>query len=170
MKAKTVRHTLYANTTAPRYNMKKNLLSRYFPLIFIPISFIFTLLYSWSISPLFLGDGIDSSIFKTIGLGMTQGKLPYVDLFDHKGGLFFMIQALGFAIAPGRWGQFLVQVLFMSATLIILFKTAELFLKQCHAFLATLAALMLYILFMESGNQCETYMLPFTSLEIHDRA
>ena len=67
--------------------MKKLFNSRYFLLIFIPISFIFTLIYSWTISPLFLGDGVDSSIFKTIGLGLTQGKLPYIDLFDHKGGL-----------------------------------------------------------------------------------
>ena len=39
--------------------MKKLFNSRYFLLIFIPISFIFTLIYSWAISPLFLGDGVE---------------------------------------------------------------------------------------------------------------
>ena len=147
--------------------MKKLFNSRYFHLIFIPISFIFTLIYSWAISPLFLGDGVDSSIFKTIGLGLTQGKLPYIDLFDHKGGLLFMIEALGWLLAPGRWGMYILQSLFMSVSLIFMFKTAELFLERCKAFGATMGALLLYVIFMESGNQCETYILPATTLTLY---
>ena len=147
--------------------MKKLFESRYFPLILIPIAFAFTMVYSWSISPLFLGDGLDSSIFKTIGLGMTQGKIPYVDLFDHKGGLLFMIEALGWIIAPGRWGMYILQSIFMSVTLIFLFKTAELFLERSKAFGATMGALLLYVIFMESGNQCETYILPATTATLY---
>ena len=147
--------------------MKKLFTSRYFFLIFIPISFVFTLIYSWSVSPLFLGDGLDSSIFKTIGLGMTQGRMPYVDLFDHKGGLLFMIEALGWFLAPERWGLYILQSFFMSASLIFMFKTAELFLERCKAFGATIGALLLYIIFMESGNQCETYILPATTLTLY---
>ena len=147
--------------------MKKLFESRYFPLILVPIAFIFTLIYSWSISPLFLGDGLDSSIFKTIGLGLTQGKLPYIDLFDHKGGLLFMIEALGWLIAPGRWGMYILKSLFMSVSLIFMFKTAELFLDKCKAFGATMGALLLYVIFMESGNQCETYILPATTLTLY---
>ena len=147
--------------------MKRLSDSKYFPLIFILISAIFTLIYSWSISPLFLGDGLDSSIFKTIGLGMTQGKMPYTDLFDHKGGILFIIQALGWLIAPGRWGLYLIQVVFMSATLIFLYKTTRIFLDSCKAFGATMASLLLYVVFMESGNQCETYMLPFSSMTLY---
>lgn len=147
--------------------MKKLFTSRYFLLIFIPISFIFTLIYSWSISPLFLGDGVDSSIFKTIGLGMTQGKMPYIDLFDHKGGVLFMIEALGWLLAPGRWGMYILQSLIMSVSLIFLFKTAELFLDRCKAFGATMSALLLYVIFMESGNQCETYILPATTATLY---
>ena len=147
--------------------MKKLFNSRYFLLIFIPISFIFTLIYSWAISPLFLGDGVDSSIFKTIGLGLTQGKLPYIDLFDHKGGLLFMIEALGWLLAPGRWGMYILQSLFMSVSLIFMFKTAELFLERCKAFGETMGALLLYVIFMESGNQCETYILPATTFTLY---
>jgi hypothetical protein len=147
--------------------MKKLFKSRYFLLIFIPISFIFTLIYSWTISPLFLGDDVDSSIFKAIGLGMTQGKLPYTDLFDHKGGLLFMIEALGWLLAPGRWGMYILQSFFISTSLIFLFKTSELFLDRCKAFGATMGALLLYVIFMESGNQCETYILPATTLTLY---
>ena len=147
--------------------MNKFFSSKYFPLVFIPIAFLFTLIYSWATSPLYLSDGVDSSIFKTIGLGMTQGKMPYTDLFDHKGGLLFMIQSWGWLIAPGRWGLFLLQVIFSSASLFFLFKAAELFIDRKRAFFATLMSLLLYAVFMESGNQCEGYMLPFMSMTLY---
>lgn len=132
-----------------------------------PIAFLFTLIYSWATSPLYLGDGLDSSIFKTIGLGMAQGKMPYTDLFDHKGGVLFLIQYLGCLVSPGRWGLFTVQVIFLSASLFFMFRTACLFLDEKKGFLATLAGLFLYMLFMESGNQCESYALPFTAASLY---
>ena len=147
--------------------MKKLFENRWFPLIFIPIAFMFTLIYSWATSPLYLGEGLDSSIFRTIGLGMTQGKMPYTDLFDHKGGILFLIQALGWIVVPGRWGLFLVQVAFLSVTLFFMFRTACLFIDKKKGFLATLAGLFLYVLFMESGNQCEGYALPFISISLY---
>ena len=147
--------------------MKNPFSSRYFPLIFIPIAFLFTLIYSWATSPLYLGDGLDSSIFKTIGLGMTQGKMPYTDLFDHKGGVLFLIQYLGWLVAPSRWGLFIVQVLFLSSALFFMFRTACLFLDEKKGFLTTLAGMFLYMLFMESGNQCESYALPFTAVSLY---
>lgn len=147
--------------------MKHTFNSRYFPLIFIPIAFLFTLIYSWATSPLYLGDGLDSSIFKTIGLGMTQGRMPYTDLFDHKGGILFLIQYLGCLISTSRWGLFIVQIIFLSASLFFLFRTACLFLDEKKGFMATIAGLFLYMLFMESGNQCESYALPFTALSLY---
>lgn len=140
--------------------------SKYLPLIFIPISFLFLMIYSWATSPLFLTDGIDSSIFKTIGLGIAQGKLPYVDLFDHKGGMLFFIEAAGCAIELGRWGLFLIQVLFLSITLFIMFKTSNLFVGRKESLGASLITLFLYITFMESGNQCEFYALPMMCLSL----
>lgn len=140
---------------------------RYLPYTFLPIAFLFTLIYSWATSPLFLGDGLDSSIFKTIGLGLTQGKIPYTDLFDHKGGLLFLIQAAGYLAGPGRWGLFIIQVLSLTVTLLFTYKTACLLIDRKKAFGASMACLLLYTVFVESGNQCETYMLPFTSLTLY---
>lgn len=147
--------------------MKELFSSRYFALIFIPVSFIFILIYSWATSPLFLGDGLDSSIFKTIGLGLTQGKIPYTDLFDHKGGLLFLIQAAGYVTGTGRWGLFIIQVLFLTLTLISIYSSASLFIENKKAFGATMACLLFYTVFIESGNQCETYMLPFTGTALY---
>ena len=55
---------------------------------------LFLLIFSWSTSPLYQTYGGDSPFFQIIGLGITQGKVPYVDLFDHKGPVPFFMNAL----------------------------------------------------------------------------
>ena len=60
--------------------------------------------YPWTSLP----TRTDSSVFLYIGKQMHAGKVPYVDLFDHKGPLLYLIQYLGFSIwkdsvAGGVW-------------------------------------------------------------------
>lgn len=66
-------------------------------------STIFLLIFSWSTSPLYLTYGGDSLFFQIIGLGITQGKIPYVDLFDHKGPVPFFMDALGYSLGIGKY-------------------------------------------------------------------
>ena len=42
----------------------------------------------------------DASVFLYIGKQMHAGKIPYVDLFDHKGPALYLIQYLGYLIWP----------------------------------------------------------------------
>ena len=64
-------------------------------------------------SPLFpYYNNSDSAIFMLIGKGMAEGKLCYVDLFDHKGPILFFIQALGWKIG-GRTGIWLLECIAM---------------------------------------------------------
>ena len=54
------------------------------------------LLWSAYDSPLFpLYNSSDSAIFMLIGKGITDGKIPYRDLFDHKGPFLFCIEPPG---------------------------------------------------------------------------
>ena len=53
--------------------------------------------YPWTTMP----TQTDSSVFLYIGKQMHLGKVPYVDLFDHKGPALYFIQYLGYAIWPG---------------------------------------------------------------------
>ena len=139
----------------------------FFPVVFIPIAICFLLLYSYTTSPLFIGEGMDSSIFKTVGLGIVQGKLLYTDIFDHKGPLVFFINAWGQMLIPGRNGIFILQILSLSVTLFYLFRTACLFIKPSLAFFTQLFVLFLLGgLFLE-GNQCEEWTLPFISIPLY---
>ena len=42
----------------------------------------------------------DSSVFLYIGKRMLEGKLPYRDLFDHKGPILYLIEVSGLRLSP----------------------------------------------------------------------
>lgn len=138
-----------------------------FPLIFLLMAFIFLLLYSFSTSPLYLYQGFDSATFRTIGLGITQGKLPYADLFDHKGPLIFYIDALGISLIPGKWGIFLLQTIFLAVSLYLTYRTCCLVADRKTSFVSVLLLVFPLIDFIVEGNQCEEWMLPFISLSLY---
>ena len=133
--------------------------NRWFPLVLIPIGVLFLLVYSFSTSPLYVDEGWDSNIFKEIGLAITKGKLLYVDIFDHKGPIIFLLNALGQSIIPGRNGIFLLQVIFMSGVLVYLFKMARLFLNGLLSFVAVIIVLGIYGGIMYEGNLGEEWGL-----------
>ena len=153
-------------------NNHKNALSnwcgkRYFPLVFVPIAFLFLCLYAKVTSPFFLYDGTDSAIFKTIGLAILKGKVPYADIFDHKGPVLFFINALGQWIAPGRPGIFLLEVINLSLSLFFLFKISKLYSHPAVAFLCTLAVLFFMGACLTEGDQVEEWEMPFLTLALY---
>lgn len=129
---------------------------------------VFCLVFSWSTSPLYQVMGFDSQFFELIGLGVTQGKIPYVHLFDHKGPLLFFINALGFSFGIGKTGVFVLQVIFMTATFFLLYELLLLFVAgdRKKALFAGLLSLLPLIDFITEGNQCEEWMLPFICLSL----
>ena len=141
--------------------------NRWFPLLFIPIAICFLLLYSFTTSPLFLNDGMDSAVFKTMGLAILKGKIPYVDIFDHKGPILYFINALGQWLIPGRMGIFLLQVMGLSVAMLYWFKTATLFIYKVWSFLSVLIALFIFGGVIQEGNQCEEWMMYFFSIALY---
>lgn len=141
--------------------------NKYFVLLFLPIAIIFLLLYSYTTSPLFIHEGMDSAVFKTMGLAILQGKIPYVDIFDHKGPILYFINALGQFLIPGRLGIFCLQVVGLSTVLIFLFKTANLFVSKFTSFISVLITLFVYGGVIQEGNQCEEWMMIFFSISLY---
>ena len=135
--------------------------NRWFPLLFIPIAVCFLLLYSTSTSPFYLWDGCDSVIFKTMGLAVIQGKIPYRDIFDHKGPVLYLIEALGQWMIPGNNGILILQCLSLSVTLLFLFKMAKLFVNSILSFIWVIVALGIMGVFFEGGNVTEEWNLPY---------
>lgn len=141
---------------------------RYFPLVFIPIAALFLCLYAIVTSPFFLFDGADSAIFKTIGLAILKGKVPYVDIFDHKGPIVFFINALGQWMIPGRTGIFLLEIASLSISLFFLFRISRLYARPFAAFLCTLASLFFLGAMLTEGDQVEEWELPFLTLSLYE--
>lgn len=137
--------------------------NKYFPLTMIIIAVLFVTFYSFTTSPLYVIEGMDSGVFKSMGLAITQGKIPYVDYFDHKGPVLYFINALGQWILQGRWGIFLLQLIALSISFIYLFKTARLFLNGWQSCLLFCIVLIFLGGIYQEGNQCEEWILAIVS-------
>ena len=82
----------------------------------------------------------DQAIYQYIGYLVTKGKMPYVDAFDHKGPLVYLIYAISCLINM-KWGPWLINFIIMAATLGISYYIAYRFVGKA---LAVLINLILY--------------------------
>ena len=149
------------------YTIEKVFSNRWFPLLFIPIAVCYLLLYSFSTSPFFIREGGDSAIFKIMGLAVLQGRIPYRDIFDHKGPVLYLIEALGQWMIPGRNGILMLQCLSMSITLMFLFKMAKLFVGNVLSFIWVIVALCIMGVFFHDGNMTEEWNLPYLIVPLY---
>lgn len=101
--------------------------------------------------------GVDTSVFLTISRGILSGKIPYRDLFDHKGPVFYWMEALGYFFG-GRTGVFLLQCLLLFCDIVLLRRIASLF----HANLLTLLVPFFSAFFylFQHGNLTEEFCMP----------
>ncbi|MBS3203735.1 hypothetical protein J0J80_01525 [Turicibacter bilis] len=102
-----------------------------------------------------------------IGKGILNGKVPYVDLFDHKGPILFFIEAFAQSIIPGRWGIFIFQIVNLFCCLLMIHKISMLFISSKKSVISTLAALGLLGLTLRNGNISEEYSLILLLIPIH---
>lgn len=114
-------------------------------LYFILASFAFLSVFSPSTSPFFTNPRIgDSGIFQIIGKGWTEGFIPYLDLWDNKGPLLYLLNALGFLITGNKYGVFILQVINLTVALFIIFRLfRQEFNNKLSILLTTLALLWL---------------------------
>ena len=130
-----------------------------YPLAFLLSAFAGVLFFSETTSPLYHDWGYDSAMFQTIGKYWAEGYLPYVDLFDHKGPIIFLINAAGYALA-GRTGVFIIQALFLA--LGEYFAWRMLSSRFPRVFSAAAALVLPFVLAAnwQEGNTTEEYILP----------
>ncbi len=138
--------------------------------ILVFAAFLFVFLFSSTTSPLYEHHPFwfhgDSGIFQEMGVCLTQGGIPYVDLFDHKGPVLWFVQAFGIFISP-QWGLMALQTIFLFFTLLLWYKTTLLLVdKQILSLIISILGLLFLMAFYERGNLCEEWSLPFISLPI----
>ena len=131
--------------------------------IMFALSALLTLILSFSTSPLplYVHHGLDSCVFQTMGKLLLQGKVPYVDLFDHKGPILYFIQALGLWLGGGKIGIFVLQVIVNTISFTYLYKTIRLFVDKIAASIVFAGLMLLYCYFHGEGNFVEGWMLGF---------
>lgn len=124
-------------------------------------AFIFVLVFSSSTSPLYdKGAFGDSAMFQVIGRGWTEGAIPYRDLWDSKGPFVFLVNALGYVLCGSPAGVCLVQCVFMSATLLVIYSWLSSYYDRLKAVAASIGVAFFLVQTYECGNLTEEYLLP----------
>ena len=68
----------------------------------------------------------DSICYRIMTRGLLAGRIPYRDLFDHKGPLSYFIYAIGLLISGGRtWGMCLISCVINAISFLFVYKTAR---------------------------------------------
>ena len=109
----------------------------------------------------------DSALFQVVGKLWADGLTPYVDIFDHKGPLLFLIQRIAYTFESPRVALYVLESLSVSATLLLGYACLRLRLKVLWSFAGTALMLLFWLPLMEYGNLCETYCLPFIMLALY---
>jgi hypothetical protein len=147
-------------------NLEENKKTRAMLLFLFVLGMFFLSAYT---SPLYPGFyGADSALFTLLGKGITEGKIIYRDLFDHKGPILFFIEAIGYSIGKTT-GIFILQCLFGLVNIYFLYSTwSEIKQTQNNKSFIDLASVFIAgcsVLFytFQFGNLSEEYSLPMIS-------
>lgn len=130
-------------------------------IILTAVAFVF--IFSCSTSPLYkYYIGGDSSVFLLFGRGWLEGKVPYRDMFDHKGPFIFFVNIFGWLFTGTRHGMILIQIPCLVITLLFMTKIASLFSKSIWYRVAVIFVVLTVMTenYIE-GDLTEEYCLPF---------
>lgn len=109
----------------------------------------------------------DSSVFLYSGQNILDGGVPYRDVWDHKGPLIYLINALGLAVGDGsRLGVFLVECLVLLAIFWFFYRGVESAWGSLPAFGASVVLLAGFDRLYDGGNLTEEYAVLFQVLSI----
>jgi len=110
---------------------------------------------------------IDPGVFLYVAQRMFYGEMPYRDNFDHKGPLVYIFDYLAELVSP-TLGPWILDLVLMTATLILFYLTAKLILKNQPAALILVTASAAFIPeFYHGGNTVEMMAMPFIALALY---
>lgn len=130
------------------------------------MAIVFVTVFSYTTSPIYKewGETPDSPIFQIIGKYWALGSVPYRDLWDLKGPYIFLINAIGYWLTGTRLGVYVVQIVFMSLTLLCFYKMFRTRFQPGQSLTMVAISLLPLSYIYEGGNLTEEYLLPCLSL------
>lgn len=133
----------------------------------ILIIVILLCLISLCSSPLYNGfTDVDSSVFQIMGKGILNGQIMYKDLFDHKGPIVYLINAIAYLISP-QIGLLLIEIVFFYIGAIYVYKTSRIFLGKKYSIIVSLIYLASSFKFILGGNFTEEYAITILSIAMY---
>ena len=108
----------------------------------------------------------DLNVFMYVAQGIPEGELPYVDRWDNKGPLTYLLTLLGTSIGgtPGIW---LLGIVFLLGSTWFAFKTA----KEAFGLIPSLVSCTLFLVsfakFADGGGLTEHYAMLFQFLALY---
>ena len=106
--------------------------------------------------------GRDTSAFMYVAQGILKGEVPYLDRWDHKGPVTYVIHALGLLVL-GSWGTWLVNSVFLLGSAWLALRLTRLHFGV-QAALFSVAIFLVYSEKLGGGGLTEEYALPFQLL------
>lgn len=98
---------------------------------------------------------------------MHEGKVPYKDVFDHKGPLLYFINYIG-TFHESYILLYIIESLFIVVDIIMLYKIAIRIIKnEFLALLATVFSAITFPIVLQGGNFAEEYTLPFILIALY---
>lgn len=124
----------------------KDFITKRWLLIYSFITAALVLLFCSKSSPLYpMNDWVDVQCFLTLGKGMLNGLVPYVDLYEQKGPVLYFIYAIVALFSnKSMLGQYLLEIITFGLFLYFSAKLAEIYLgksKFLYPIIAVLAAI-----------------------------
>lgn len=120
---------------------------------------LFCVVVAISVSPLYVSRSLDSDIFKNIGYAISIGKIPYVDLFDHKGPLIHFINYWGL-IFNEAYGILILMIINLALFLYSICRVGiVLGLKWLGCLFVVVFTLLALMRFFDGGNYSEDWSL-----------
>lgn len=131
-------------------------------LISLILAILYGLVFFSSNTPIGPAISSDNAIYLTMGTAMAQGRAPYTEIFDHKGPLIFILQALPQLFSGGysTISVFCQEIIFLFACLMLIAKIASEF--SAPAFPVQFVYLTLGATLLGGGNLTEEYAAIFT--------
>ena len=106
--------------------------------------------------------GRDSSVYIYIGQHMLDGKLPYRDLWDHKGPLLYFLNAFGLLLGNGsRWGLWWLEIGILFSSAIFGYAVMRKVFSPLAGFFGSMMWLLGFAEVSNWGNMVEEYSLVF---------
>ena len=109
--------------------------------------------------------GRDSSAYMYVAKGILEGEIPYLDRWDHKGPLLYLVNLIGLALFD-VWGVWLAQLIFLISWVWIAFTLAKDNFGLVPA-LFSLAALLSYFVLIDVTNSPGIYAITLQFLALY---